>query len=290
VPHFELRTQQSAVTALVFALVGLLLPLVVPRRIAGTKRWFPVIVTGAREGAIVMGLFTFWQVAGGLALTRVAGAFDRARDIVAIQKWLPLPTELWVQHAVLPHPDLVRAMNTFYLYVHINSIVIFLVWLFLRHRDRFRWTRNILVLLTGSCLLIQMVPVAPPRMLTDHGFVDTALLYGQSVYGPFGSGIADQLSAMPSVHCGWALLIAYVVIKVSPSRWRWLVLAHPLVTFFVVVGTANHWWLDGIVAGLLLVLAVLVVNVLTARQTRRRSLAAGPAESEESVASARVAR
>ena len=35
-------------------------------------------------------------------------------------------------------------MNIFYLYVHINSIVIFLVWLFLRHRDRFRWTRNIL--------------------------------------------------------------------------------------------------------------------------------------------------
>ena len=66
--------------------------------------------------------------------------------------------------------------------------MIFLVWLFLRHRDRFRWTRNILVLLTGSCLLIQMVPVAPPRMLTDQGFVDSALLYGQSVYGPFGSG------------------------------------------------------------------------------------------------------
>ena len=272
-PHFELRTQQSAVTAVIFALVGLLLPLLVPRRVAATKRWFPVIVIGAREGAIVMGLFTFWQIAGGLALTRVAGAFDRARDLVAIEKWLPLPTELWVQHVILRHPDLVRAMNVFYLYVHINSIVFFLVWLFFRHRDQFRWTRNVLVLLTGSCLLIQMIPVAPPRMLTDHGFVDTALLYGQSIYGPFGSGIADQLSAMPSVHVGWALLIAYVVVKVSTSRWRWLILLHPIVTFIVVVGTGNHFWLDGIVAGLLLVLAVLVVNFLTRRFSRTRAAA-----------------
>ena len=283
--------QQSAALAVIFAVVGLVLPRVLPQRMLLRRRRWPVVTAGAREGAIVMALFTLWQIAGGLALTRVAGAFDRAREILAVERRLPLPTELWVQHLFLPHPVLIKAMNVFYLYVHINSIVIFLVWLFLRHRDRYPWVRNTLVLLTGTCLLVQMIPVAPPRMLTDAGFVDTATLYGQSIYGPFGSGIADQLSAMPSVHVGWALLIAYVVITISPSRWRWLILLHPLVTTVVVVATANHWWLDGIVAGGLLVVALVITTPLEARLARRGDRAAQgrlPAKPEESVGSARV--
>jgi hypothetical protein len=36
------------------------------------------------------------------------------------------------------------------------------------------------------------------------------------------------------------------------SKWRWLWLLHPIITFTVVVVTANHYWLDGIVVLLLL--------------------------------------
>lgn len=238
------------------------------------RRWLRVLSSASREVAIVLGLFALWQVAGSLALTRVSGAFDRAHTILDLERWLPLPSELTVQHSVLGWPDLVRGLNTFYLYVHINSIVIFLVWMFWRHRDRYAWTRAMLILLTGTCLLVQMIPVAPPRMLTDEGFVDTALLYGQSVYGPFGSGIADQLSALPSVHVGWALLIAFVVITVSTSRWRWLIVAHPVVTILVVVATANHFWADGIAAALILGGAVAGATALEGR--RRQRVAALP--------------
>ena len=91
--------------------------------------------------------------------------------------------------------------------------------------------------------------MAPPRLLPELGFVDTAHLFGQSVYGAVvGEGSFDQLSAMPSVHVGWAVAIGLAVVLVSTSRWRWLVLAHPIITIYVVVVTANHWWLDGIVA------------------------------------------
>jgi hypothetical protein len=106
-------------------------------------------------------------------------------------------------------------------------------------------------------------------MLTDAGFVDLALAYGQSIYGPFGSGVADQLSALPSVHVAWALLIAFFVLTVSPSRWRWLILLHPVATIFVVVATANHWWLDGIAAGLLLAAALPVTDAIERRRARR---------------------
>jgi hypothetical protein len=280
VPHFQLIWQQAAVLAGVFAVVGVLVPPLVRQSQVAGRRWFEVVTAGAREGAVVMVLFTIWQIAGGLALTRVAGAFERAHAILRVERWLPLPSELTVQHWVLPHPDLVRAMNTFYLYVHINSITIFLIWLFLRHRDRYPWARNALVLLTGPCLLVQMIPVAPPRMLADAGFVDTAIAYGQSIYGPFGSGLADQLSAMPSVHVGWSLLIAFVVIRVSTSRWRWLILAHPLVTTFVVVATANHFWLDGIVAAGILAVALPVATLAESWLAPRRGGARAAAQLE----------
>jgi hypothetical protein len=59
---------------------------------------------------------------------------------------------------------------------------------------------------------------------------------------------------MPSVHVGWAVLIAWAVIKVSPSPWRWWIVLHPILTTWFVVATANHFWLDGVVAIALLVL------------------------------------
>ena len=146
--------------------------------------------------------------------------------------------------------------------------MIFLVWLFVRHRDRYPWARNVLAISTGLCLLTQLLPVAPPRMLVDLGFVDTAVFYNQSVYGPFGSGIANQLSAMPSVHVGWAVFIAYVVIRVSPSPWRWLILLHPFVTVFVVVVTANHFWADGLVAAAIFASVFAAAHVVESARLR----------------------
>ena len=102
---------------------------------------------------------------------------------------------------------------------------------------------------TLGCLLVQLLPVAPPRMLP--GIVDTAMVYGQSVYA---NGLPiDQLSAMPSIHVAWAVLVGYYVWRVSPSRWRYIGPAHSVMTIFVVVATGNHWWLDGIVGVLILV-------------------------------------
>src|ERR1700748_2978520 len=97
---------------------------------------------------------------------------------------------------------------------------------------------------TFFCLVIQLLPVAPPRMLP--GFVDTAMLYNQSVYA--GGLAADQLSAMPSVHVAWAVLVGWGVVHVSTSRWRWAAVVHPVLTILIVVATANHYWADGIVA------------------------------------------
>ena len=101
---------------------------------------------------------------------------------------------------------------------------------------RVRWT---MVSVTGLALIGHILfPLAPPRMMP--GFIDTGLRFGQSVYGPENSGgVANQFAAMPSLHVGWAALIALSMILITRSKWRWLWLLHPIITFAVVVVTAK---------------------------------------------------
>jgi hypothetical protein len=136
-------------------------------------------------------------------------------------------------------------------------------------------------LFTGASLLLQLIPVAPPRLLPGTGLVDTAVRYGQSVYSWHGGFNADEFSAMPSVHVGWALIVAVAVIRASRRRWRWLAAGYPALTMLVVVVTANHFWLDGIVAGLLVALVLTVQRLI--RMVRHR----GP---DDAVDGARVRR
>jgi hypothetical protein len=209
----------------------------------------------ALEISLVLVLYSLWRIAGQLSVLQTTGAEARGRAIWDLERALHLPSELAIQRAVLPHPWLVQTANVYYAVVHVPALIAMLVWLFVRHRDRYPAVRNTLALLTGACLLVQLVPVMPPRLMSSLGFVDTGHLYGQSVYTALGRGANDQLSAMPSLHVGWALLVGIVVVAAITSRWRWLVLAHPILTITVVVVTANHWWMDGIVAALILVAA-----------------------------------
>jgi hypothetical protein len=148
--------------------------------------------------------------------------------------------------------------------MHFGTLFLFLVWLFFRHRDRYRPVRRVLALSTLVCLLVQLVPVAPPRFLP--GYVDTALQYHQSVYS-LGFD-ADQLSAMPSVHVAWAVLIGVAVARIGSGPWRWVGALHAALTVFVVVATANHFWLDGVV-GAAVVGACALVEIALSRLMRR---------------------
>jgi hypothetical protein len=223
-----------------------------------------------REAGILVGLFSLWQFAGQFSSGSLGDAMSRSEWIWHTERVMHLPSEATLQQAFLPHPLLVQACNLFYASLHFVVLIGCLVWLFSWHRDRYGEVRTTVVLLTGFSLLIQFIAVAPPRMLPGDGMSDTAIAYGQSVYGSVAGFNADELSAMPSVHIGWALLVAVVVVRFARSRWRWLALLYPAVTMLVVVITANHFWLDGIVAGLLLVLVLVL-------QWAGRAIAAAPA-------------
>jgi PAP2 superfamily len=216
-----------------------------------------------REVGIILGLYGLWQLAGGLSLGHTGEAVNRGLRLWKIERTWHFPSEASFQHPILQHPLLVQICNIYYATMHFGMLLAVLLWLYIRHRDAYLRARTLVVLTTTACLLVGLVPVAPPR-LVHVGMVDTAALYNQSVYAATARLGSDQYAAMPSVHVAWAGLVAIAVIGATRSKWRWLILVHTALTLYVVVATANHFWLDGVVAIALLGIS-LVVQVVSRR-------------------------
>ena len=181
-------------------------------------------------------------------------ALGNARALLGFEDKLGLPKETTVQGFLLHHDWLAVPADFYYATAHFTVAVGVLLWLWTFRPEHYRWTRNLMVALTGAALVLHvLMPLAPPRMLPQYGFVDLAAVHGQSVYGsPESGGLSNQFAAMPSLHVGWALLLAFAVVAATRGPWRWLALAHPVITTLVVVGTGNQYWLDVIVAVVLL--------------------------------------
>jgi hypothetical protein len=156
------------------------------------------------------------------------------------------------------------------------------IWLIWRRTPSFRLHRNALI----ACNAIGLVafwfyPVAPPRMLPGYHDVTGANV-------PVFSGLvegkaADQFASLPSLHVTWALWVAVAVCSVlRRPALRLLVWLYPVATILDVLATANHYWLDVILAPGVLVLAygIAAAPMLARRYglwpPRRRPIAVQP--------------
>ena len=221
----------------------------------------------AGEIALILTLYAAWQYIGSLAKGSLDGAFDAGLWLANLEQALGWPSEAALQHPVLDHDALVRAADTYYASLHTPVFVLTLAWVLFFHRRDWAFARTTVVLLTASCLLVQYKPVAPPRLLPELGVVDTAAMNGVSVYAAIPG--ANQFSAMPSVHIGWAAAVALLVIVSARTPWRWLAIAYPLATLWVVVVTGNHFIIDGVAAVILLAVAAGVTICFPSQRPER---------------------
>ncbi len=212
-----------------------------------------------REAAVVFVLYAVWRRLGEVSLTGTGKALQRGRDLYDLERTVHLPDELTLQRWTLKATWLARAANWYYIVIHVVPVGIWLAWMFARHRDVYARWRNVFALSSLIVLMIQWVPVAPPRFYPELGFVDTGALLGPRVYDSGGAATGGQLSAMPSMHVAWATGIGLAVFFVARSRWRWLGPAHIVGTLWAVTVTGYHWLADGIVGGGVVVLVAAVV-------------------------------
>ena len=272
-PHLQLRWQVSLELAAAFLLVGLLV-----RVLVRDGRWRQLAPAAVQAGLLV-GLYGLWGLVGEHAAGTVDGAQQRGLALWQLERRLHVLGEGTMQDLVLPHPLLTQAANTYYVYGHVNVLIALLAWVWWRHRSAYLRLCAVIVVFTAAASALQLVSVAPPRLLPGHLVVDTATRYGQSVYGAADPGAISQLAAMPSIHVGWALLAGVTVALLGRTGWRAVGMVHAVVMSLVVVVTGNHYWVDGVVAGLLLGLtAVVVVAAARALTGRRPRLTAQPSD------------
>jgi PAP2 superfamily protein len=214
----------------------------------------PALRRAALEFLLVAVLFFGYKLGRLAANGHVDVALANADLIWHLERFLHLPNEAVLQQAVLGHEWLIKAANCYYKYVHFPATAACLIGLYLWRRDRYVPTRRLLAWLTAAALGVHLLmPLAPPRMLADIGMIDTGRVFGPAVYhAPTSHGLTNQYAAMPSLHVGWAIVVAIGLIGATRGRWRWLWLAHPIITLLVVVVTGNHYWMDAIVVAALL--------------------------------------
>src|ERR1043165_7687106 len=112
----------------------------------------------AWESSLLFVLYGLWQFAGSFTVMGTSGALPRARWLWDAERVLYLPSETDLQRLILPHPLLGAC----------------LIWLYPRPRADYPRIRTTVALFTGVSLLIQLITVAPPRLLASTGMVETA--------------------------------------------------------------------------------------------------------------------
>jgi hypothetical protein len=241
--------------------------------------WHPLVVL---PELVWMLALVFGYSAARLFVVDPATGYSDAFRLWDLERDLHLPSEAAVQQLAQHVPALMRLAVDYYGSAHFPVTSVFLFWVYVFRHGSWRWVRNTMTAFTAVALLIEaLVPMAPPRLVPTFGLQDVATVLGESVYpASASSGLANQFAAMPSVHFGWALIVGLGVVLLTRTRWRWLALAHPVITLVVITVTANHYWLDSVVAGALVAGALFASSLLRrlqeVRGAARRAAALAP--------------
>jgi membrane-associated phospholipid phosphatase len=212
----------------------------------------------------------------GLIRGREDDAMRHAGQLLDLERALHLDPEHAMQRLALSHHWLMELANNFYLYAHLPVLIGVAVWLYVKRPWAYPWFRNAFLLsaLIGLSIYV-LLPVAPPRFLP--GFTDTMALYGFNVDGSAAGPFYNPYAAMPSLHVGWSLLAGIALIACARAWWlRAAGIALPLLMTASVIMTGNHYLLDA-VAGGAVVLVALTLSTLWSSWTLARTAHPRPA-------------
>ncbi|MEE8465270.1 MAG: phosphatase PAP2 family protein [Dehalococcoidia bacterium] len=212
-------------------------------------------------GAYLVYLFTDGLVH---ADTRTVGLVN-GEKIVSLQKNLGFLWEpSWQSWAVENVKILVVMMNWVYIITYWPVIILAAAVLFNKRRRDYNFYRTVVFVdLAGALLTFTVYPVASPFAIPAVELLDTIQEFGPRFYGSEDMTTFYNISAaMPSLHFSWTVILG-VLFWNSLSGWRrGLGLLYPVLTFFAIVLTGNHFILDAVAGAALAALSFGVVWVL----------------------------
>ena len=274
----------------------LIVPLVLLLALAGILRWHTSrtgraprlrwLPKGGSDALLQLSLFVMadilYETVRGISESNPAVAFSNARAIVDFEQSTGLFFEQGLQAWAMGQRVLIDMANFMYVNSHFVMTTGALVWLYLRHNDRFYFVRNMFMVAMGLALVgYVLMPTAPPRFFPELGFVDTIAYY---VNVQHDSGLValffNPYAAVPSMHVAFALMIsvpALLVVRNRVAKVLWGL--YPVLVTLVVIVTGNHWFMDAIAGAAVAGTSALVAtHVLSRLWPAAWSWSAGPRE------------
>jgi hypothetical protein len=228
-----------------------------------------------REALYVLLFYAVYSAIRNLFGSAAVGpehAFNNAKEVIQIERWVGLYHEETLQEWFLGWRWFIQFWNLFYGTFHFVVTTFCIFWLFRKFPEKYVKYRTALAVTTGLALIgFATYPLMPPRLLPHaYGFVDTLKDYGG--LWSFDSGamqkVSNQYAAMPSLHFGWSTWCAMVLVPTVKRRWlKALCALYPVATLFAIMVTANHYWLDAAGGAVILTIGYLVGRWFAARSS-----------------------
>jgi PAP2 superfamily len=228
------------------------------------RRWLSVRHSLGLEAALVVTLYGVYQLARGLVVGNTEEADRHADQLVALERSLHLFVEGRVQHAAHALPGLAGLLAFAYLTLHLAVTAVVLLWLHQRRPTAFPFLRTTLLVASAVALVgFLAYPTAPPR-LAGIGIADTVSNGHVNLNDGLVSSFYNPYAAVPSMHIGYALIVATSLLRYGGGRLiRTLGALYPAFVLLVVVATGNHFFLDAAAGALVAALALAASSLLT---------------------------
>ena len=194
--------------------------------------------------------FLLYFVVRANVIDRPELALTNARHVIDVENVLGLHHELDLQDAAMGSRLAVRFFNFVYFWLDFPLIAGVGLVMYFRRRPHYTFARDA-ILFSGACALVSyaLFPVAPPRLVPETGLLDTLQAFNNLSYqAQSTSFFVNPYAAMPSLHVGWAVLLAVGVWRAWPGNRlvQTLAIVHPLTQWASTMITGNHFWLDGV--------------------------------------------
>jgi membrane-associated phospholipid phosphatase len=228
--------------------------------------WLP---HGYGDAGKQLGLFVLaelsYEAVRGLADGARVQAFTNGANVISLEKSLHTFFEPNLQSVFINHGWVIDFANYMYMNSHFVVTTAFLTWLYVFRNQNFYFVRNMFMVAMALAIVgYALVPTAPPRLFPQEGFVDTITDFAQVNHD---SGLVklfiNPYAAIPSMHVAFSTMIGVTGVLVSRHKLTKIVwAAYPVLVFWVVVVTANHFWIDGAAGLLVAALATLAASSL----------------------------
>ena len=236
-----------------------------------------------REVGLVMGAYFVYMFIRKFLLPNIeAMSFENAVKVVDFEMAVGIFREAAWQAWILENAKGVAIfMNWAYVLTFGPIIGASAILFYVFDRKKYLHYRNVVLISFLIALLgFALYPLAPPRFIPEYGFVDSirnlgpAWWIGHSWYGSRDTAVYfNVFAAMPSLHFGWTVMFGIIFLGTKSKLLKVFGVLYPVLTFFAIVLTGNHYMVDAFGGGAVAILSLSIHWALMRMSAHYRSSA-----------------